>query len=279
MISFFVKEVWKLIVQNTCVHRLMQKLMDIWHYILTYLCVLRRNSKPRRGSDILDYRPLECCYLFTQKPHRSLHSLSSVESLEAKNILKPPAPIETTLWKGELSWNQSWKTQGNQQTSGKNRKKHLKKTVPKLSSGFLAFSLHEASVEYRKFRWRRDGTLRCHLLCQAKWENLSLNIEYCWHCRNAEASTISIHWGISGTLRHFQDRTVVNSRPAAFSRRYRVVSGLLGVLTTSSSWKDMSGRPSSEWRRHRQILSPNSDQVKIHIMPSLGKEAIQIWKG
>ena len=86
--------------------------------LVTYLCVLRRDSKPRRESDILDYRPLECCYLFTQKPHRSLHSLSSVGSLEAKNILKPPAPIETTLWKGELSWNQSWKTQGNQQTPG-----------------------------------------------------------------------------------------------------------------------------------------------------------------
>ena len=148
MISFFVKEVWKLIVQNTCVHRLIQKLMDIWHYILTYLCVLRRNSKPRRGSDILDYRPLECRYLFTQKPHRSLHSLSSVESLEAKNILKATSSYRNNTMKGRVVLKSIMKNQGNQQTPGKKiGTSHLKKTGPPNGpSGFLAFSLHDASV-------------------------------------------------------------------------------------------------------------------------------------
>ena len=82
--------------------------------------------------------------------------------------------------------------------------------------------------------------------------------------------------GISGTLRHFQDRTVVNSRPAAFSRRYRVVSGLLGVLTTSSSccfsgWKDMSERPYHLW------IATTSTDLESQFRPSQDPSC-QVWE-
>ena len=179
--------------------------------------------------------------------------------------------------KGRVVLKSIMKNLGNQQTSGKNRNKHLKKrskTVQKCPvaswhSPSMRLQLNsESSVQYRKFN-EEGWYIQMPLLCQAKWENL---LPQCRSINNLNPL------GISGTLRHFQDRTVVNSRPAAFSRRYRVVSGLLGVLTTSSSccfsgWKDMSGRPYHVW------MATTLTDLESQLRPSQDPHHAKFGKG